>query len=427
MFGLNEIAMAAGTDSELSRQQKHRSLASLVVAAALFAAPMARADVVTDWNVKAGEIITQSGMGTPPANRVMAIVHTAAYEASNAITKRFPASAQQPEAAPGASVEAAIAAANRATLAKLVPSQQKAVDSAYESALAKIADGSAKSAGIAVGEKAAATVLAARADDGAATPESYRPQTAPGVYVPTVIPATPQWPQRRPWVMTSPSQFRPAPPPALTSDIWTRDYNEIKTIGAKSGSSRTTEQTEIARFWEATLPPIYHGVVRSVANMPGRDVTQNARLFMAVAQAMDDALIAVFDAKYRYNFWRPITAIRNGDVDGNDATERDPSWTSFVDAPVHPEYPCAHCILSSTVGTVLQAELADNPTPTLTTTSPTAKGVTRSWTRIEDFVGEVANGRIYEGVHFRNSTEVGIMMGKEVGGLVAAKYLQPVN
>lgn len=427
MFGLNDRATAKGTEPERCRLQERSPLATLVVAATLLAGSMAQADVVTDWNVKAGEIITQSGMGTPPANRVMAILHTAVYEAANAVAKRYPASGMQPEATSGASVEAAIAAAYRATLAKLVPSQQKAVDSAYESALAGIADSAAKNAGIAVGERAAATVLAARADDGGATPERYRPQTAPGVYVPTVIPGAPQWPQRRPWMMTSAAQFRPAPPPALTSEVWARDFNEMKALGGKNSATRTVEQTEITRFWEATLPPIYHGVVRSVAAMPGRHITQNARLFMAVAQAMDDALIAVFDAKYHYNFWRPITAIRNGDLDGNDATERDPSWTSFVDAPMHPEYPCAHCILSASVGTVLQAAIGSNPTPTLTTTSPTARGAARSWKTVESFMQEVANGRIYEGVHYRNSAEVGLEMGKQVGGLAASKYLGPTN
>ena len=254
---------------------------------------------------------------------MLAIVQTAVYEAANAITKRYPDGLPL-EAAPGASVDAAVAAANRATLAKLVPSQQAAIDAAYQAALARIADGPAKTAGIAVGEKAAAAVLARRADDGAATGETYRPHTTPGVYVPTVIPVVSQWPQRKPWLMTSPAQFRPGPPPTLTSEVWARDYNEIKALGAKNSTRRTAEQTEIARFWEATLPTIYHGVVRSVADVPGREVTQNARLFAAVTQAMDDALIAVFDAKYHYNFWRPITAIRNGDIDGNDATERDP-------------------------------------------------------------------------------------------------------
>jgi hypothetical protein len=381
--------------------------------------------VVTDWNVKAGEIVIAAKLGPPPAYRVMAIVHTAVYEAANAITKRYPASGLHLEAASGASVEAAVATANHATLVQLVPSQQAAIASAYQAALAMIPDGPTKTAGIAVGEQAAAAVLALCAHDGAATGETYRPHTSAGVYVPTVIPAAPQWPQRKPWVLTSPAQFRPGSPPPLTSAVWARDYNEIKALGAKNSTSRTAEQTEIARFWEATLPPIYHGLVRSVATLPGREVTQNARLFAAVTQAQDDALIAVFDAKYHYNFWRPVTAIRNGDIDGNDATDRDPSWTPFIDTPMHPEYPCAHCIVSATVGTVLQAEIGTGPLPTLTTTSYIAQGAARSWTTIDAFMQEVASARIYDGVHYRNSTEVGTAMGKQIGTLAAAKYLQP--
>ncbi|MGH9936536.1 MAG: vanadium-dependent haloperoxidase, partial [Blastocatellia bacterium] len=372
----------------MSYSKKRRRIALLIVA--MLVAPMARADVVTDWNIKAGDVVVAARLGPQPANRALAIVHTAVYEAVNAITKRYPESRLKLEAAPGASVDAAVAAANHATLVKLAPSERAVIDNVYQAALATIADGPAKAAGIAVGEKAAAAVLALRSDDGANTVETYRPYTTAGVYVPTVIPVVPQWPQRRPWLMTSPAQFRPGPPPKLTSDLWARDYNEVKALGGKNSSRRTPEQTEIARFWTATMPPVYHGVVRSVANQPGREVTQNARLFAAVTQALDDAQIAVMDAKYHYNFWRPITAIRNGDIDGNGGTERDPSWTPFIETPMHPEYPCAHCISSGTVGAVLKAEIGVGPTPTLTTTSY-ASGATRSWTKVEDFMQEVAN------------------------------------
>jgi len=404
---------------------KHRlGWPSLVLAAASIASPAASADAVCDWNSRAGEIVVAARMGPPPANRAMAIVHTAVYEAVNAITRRYPAGTLKLEAAPGASVDAAIAAANRAALAKLLPSQQGAIDAAYQTALAKVAEGPARTSGIAVGEQAAAAVLALRADDGAGGAEAYRPQTAAGVYVPTVIPAATHWPQRKPWLMSGPAQFRPGPPPALTSAVWARDYNEIKAVGGKSSARRTAEQSQMASFWEATLPPIYHGIVLSVAEAPGREVTQNARLFAAVAQAADDALLAVFDAKYHYNFWRPVTAIRNGDLDGNDATERDASWTPFIDTPMHPEYPCAHCTVAGAVGTVLQAEIGTGATPTLSTTSYLVKGPARQWTRIDDFVQEVANARVYDGVHFRNSTEVGTTLGKQVGSLAVAKFLR---
>ena len=385
----------------------------ICIAASLLAGvvPNANADVITDWNIKAGEIVTESKLGTPPAIRAMAIVQTSVYEAVNAT-------------APGASVDAAVAAANRATLTKLMPSQQASIDAAYQAALVQIADGPAKTAGIAVGEQAAATVLARRADDGALPGESYRPHTTAGTYVPTAAPAVTQWSQRKPWLMASAAQFRPGPPPALTSDAWARDYNEVKSFGAKNSTRRSAEQTEIARFWEYSLPAIYHGVVRSVAQAPGRDMTQNARMFAAVAQAMDDAMISVFEAKYHYNFWRPATAIRNGDIDGNDATQREASWTSFIDAPMHPEYPSAHSILAAAVGTVLKAEIGKGPVPVLTTTSPTAKGASRRWTNLDDFTREVGDARIYEGIHYRTSTDVGIAMGKQIGALTVEKFLQ---
>jgi hypothetical protein len=395
----------------------------LAVAAGLLGAPAARADAVAEWNVRAGEFVTAAGLITQPASRVMAISHTAAFEAANAITQRYPSTARPLEAPAGASVEAAIAAAHRSALVRLLPSQQAAIDSAYRTALNTIADGTAKDAGVAVGERAAQEVLARRADDGAEAPEAYRPQTTAGRYVPTVIPAAPQWPQRKPWLMSSAAQFRPGPPPALDSVRWARDYNEIKAIGGKNSTLRSAEQSAIARFWETTLPPIYHGVVRSVAEMPGRDLMRNARLFAAVTQAIDDAMIAVFDAKYHHGFWRPITAIRNGDIDGNDATERDAAWTPFIATPMHPEYPCAHCIQAGAVGAILQAEIGRGPQPTLATTSATANGAVRRWSSVEDFVQEVGNARVYDGVHFRFSTEVGTDMGRKVGALAVQRFL----
>ena len=383
------------------------------VAASLLAGVVfnANADVITDWNVKAGEIVTESKLGTPPAIRAMAIVQTAVYDAVNAVT-------------PGASINAAVAAANRVTLTKLMPAAQASIETAYQTALTQIADGPAKNAGIAAGEQAAAAVLARRGDDGAASAESYRPHTNAGVYVPTATPAVTQWSQRKPWVMSSAAQFRPGPPPALTSDAWARDFNEVKSLGVKNSTRRSVEQTEIARFWEYSLPSIYHGVVRSVAQAPGREAAQNARLFAAVAQAMDDALISVFDAKYHYNFWRPATAIRNGDIDGNPATEREATWSPLIDAPMHPEYPSGHAILAGAVAAVVKEDVGSGRMPVLATSSPTAKGATRRWTNVDDFVREVADSRVYAGIHYRSAVDVGAAMGKQIGELTAQKFLQ---
>ncbi|HWO20358.1 MAG TPA: vanadium-dependent haloperoxidase [Kofleriaceae bacterium] len=393
------------------------------VAAVMLSAATANADAVTDWNAKANEILGASGMGTPPAHRVMAILQTATYEAVNAITKKYQPSGikVQVQPKPGASVDVAIAATHRVVLSKLVPAQQAAIDAAYQAAVGKVADGVPKTSGVEVGEAAGAAVLAARADDGAATRESYRPVTTPGAWVPTASAAASHWVQRKPWLMKNASQFRPAAPPALKSEVYTRDYNEIKAIGEKGSTTRTAEQTALAQFWEATGPGIYHGLVRSIATAPGREITQNARLFAAAAQALDDAMIAVFDAKYHYSFWRPVTAIRNGDNDGNDATERDPTWTPLIDTPMHPEYPCAHCILISSISGVLQAGIGKGAV-NLSTASPSAKGAQRSWKKIDDLVQEVATARIQGGLHYRFSTVVGLAMGKQISALAAAKY-----
>ena len=392
------------------------------IATSLLVASTATADVVTDWDAKACGIVMDAKLPTPGAVRILALTETAVYEAVNAITAKYPASALNVTPAPGASVDAAVAAATRVTLTKTAPTQQAAIESAYAAALAKIADGASKTEGIAVGERAAAAVLASRAADMVPMTDLYRPRTTPGVYVPTATPVAQRWPERKPWLMSRAKQFRPAAPPKLTSQTWARDYNESKAVGGKESAIRTAEQTEIARFWEATGPAIYHGILRSVAESPGREVTRNARLCAAVSQAADDALIAVFDAKYHYEFWRPVTAIRNGDRDFNSATVRDSTWVPFIDTPMHPEYPCAHCILSGALGTVIQADIGAGPMPTLTTSSPTANGASRSWTSIDAFMQEVADARIYDGVHYRNSTVVGTAMGKQIGGLAASKF-----
>lgn len=384
--------------------------------------PLAKADAVSNWNKRAGDIVVNANIGPLPAERALAIVQASVYEAVNTITQRYSVNDLNLPATAGASIDAAIAAANRIALTELVPNQEMAIAQAYRDAIKVINDGSAKQAGIAVGEKAAHAVLALRADDGASAKESYRPFTRAGVYVPTVIPEAPQWSKRKPWLMTHAAQFRPAPPPDLTSEHWARDFNEVKMLGRSDSQTRTAEQTAIAHFWEEVMPPIYHGVVRSITTQPGREITQNARLFAAVTQAVDDGLIAVFDAKYHYAFWRPVTAIRNGDIDGNDATASDDSWTPLIATPMHPEYPCAHCIVSAAVGTVLQAEIGENATPVLTTVSQAAGNRSRSWQSLDEFMQEVVNARIYDGVHYRNSGEIGAQMGRQVAQLAIKKY-----
>jgi hypothetical protein len=367
----------------------------------------ASADVITDWNQRSAQIVGDARIGTPPAVRVMALVQTAVYEAAR--------EAARAPAAPSHAVDAAVAGAHRAALTQLLPAQRAGIEAAVQSALSAVPDDASRATHLAAGERAAQRVLAARSGEMPNSADSYRPHTTAGAYVPTTTLAALAWPQRKPWLLQRADQFRPGPPPALTSARWATDFNEMKAVGARDSKQRSTEQTEIGRFWDYSLPAIYHGVVRSVALQPGRDVVANARLFALVAQSMDDALIAVMDAKYQYNFWRPVTAIRNGDVDGQDATERDASWTPLIETPMHPEYPCAHCILASTVATVLKAEGSKGPLPVLSTTSATLPGVVRRWNTPDEFASEVAQARIYGGVHYRNSTEVGVAMGQRIG------------
>jgi hypothetical protein len=385
-------------------------------------APLAGADAITTWNKIGCDAVFAAQQVTPMAVRTLALMHTAAYEAADSITRRYPVRLLDQDAPKEASVEAAIAAASRTVLLELVPTQKEAIEAGYANALAPLPANARRDAGIAAGERAAKSVLAMRADDGVKTQESYRPQTTPGAYVMTSLPAVPQWPSRKPWLMTSATQFRPGPPPALTSERYARDYNEIKAVGAKFSTTRTAEQTAIARFWTVTSPAVYHELVRGAIDTPDRDLMRNVRLFAALTQAMDDAFIAVFDAKYNYAYWRPITAIRNRDRDGNDATERDASWLPFIETPPHPEYPCAHCIAASTVATVLAGDLDAGAVPPLATTSNTADGAVRHWPNLQAFVSEVGNARIYDGVHYRNSTEVAADMGRKIGALAVAKY-----
>lgn len=377
----------------------------------------ARADTVADWADTTTEIATDG----PNTVRTMALAQNAVYEAVNAITSRYPSARVDLGATQGASIDAAIAAASRTVLLHEAPSQKQQTEDAYAKSLQTLPDDDARMRGVNLGVRAAEDLLARHTDD-IGTIESYRPLTTPGVYVPTTFPLGYAFAQHRPWFMKSASQFRPGPPPALTSALWARDYNEIKAIGSATSAVRTPEQTEIARFWATSLPDIHIRVVRSVATASGREATRNARLYAAVAAAMNEAEIAVLEAKYHYQFWRPITAIRNGDQDNNPKTERDPDWTPLIATPLNPEYPCGNCIVATLVTALIRADLGHEPLPTLSTTSNTLPGVTRHWARTEDIVQEMSNARVYDGVHFRNSTEVGNRMGEQIAALVAGVY-----
>ena len=384
------------------------------------------ADVIMDWNAKADAIAAEKQILPAPHSRALAMLHIAMFEAVNAVEHRYAPYKLTLSADRSTSKEAAAAAAAYDVLLAIYPDQKTRLDEALTASLSGIADPESRSKGIELGKQAAAGVLALRANDGSVAQENYRPSAKPGAYVPTIVPSFSTVGATTPWVMTSGSQFRPEPPPALDSQTWTRDLNEIREIGARNSTTRTAEQTTIGRFWFLVGARTYNPIVRQAALAKNMDVVDCARLFALASIAGNDALVAVFDAKYHYNLWRPITAIRNADITLNTATPREESWLPLGDTPMHPEYPCAHCITSATISTVLRDIVGDD-FGEFSLTSSTAPGVTRKWTRLQDYSDEVSNARIYAGFHYRFSTEVGKEMGKKIGALTVATQLRGVE
>ena len=400
---------------------KSRILLAIALTAAFAGA--AHADVIMDWNAKADAIAAEKQVLPAQQSRAMSMLHIAMFEAVNAIERRYAPYKLTLSADRSTSKEAAAAAAAYDVLLAIYPDQKAVLDTARTASLSGIPETEGKSNGIALGKKAAEGVIAFRASDGIDAQERYRPSTKPGVYVPTIVPLFSTIGATTPWVMTSGSQFRPGPPPALDSERWTRDVNEIREIGARNSTVRTAEQTTIGRFWFLVGPRSYNPIVRQAAMAKKMDVVDCARLFALTSIAGFDAIVAVFDAKYQYNFWRPVTAIRNADITQNPATSREESWLPLGDTPMHPEYPCAHCITSAAISTVLRNVVGDE-FGEFSLTSPTAPGVTRKWTRLQDYSDEVANARIYAGFHYRFSTEVGKDMGTKIGELTVLTQLR---
>ncbi len=406
-----------------------RTLRSIAAAVALFLAILpARANVVSDWCDKASgaAYVMAGGPGTGGA-RAVVMAHIAMFEAANSIEPRYTPYRAMLPAQRGWSQEAAVSAAAYGVLSKLVtdPAKLKEYEAFHAAVLARIPDGEAKARAVELGQRAAEAILAERADDGSNTVNDYRPATAPGVYVPTQFPVAIGWFRVKPFGMTSADHFRAPPPYALTSAEWARDYNEVKRLGGKV-SERTPEQTQIAKFWEFVGPGTYNPLGMHLVKAKNLDTVDSARVLALLSIAAFDAGIAVFDAKYAFNFWRPVTAIRNGDVDGNDATERDARWEPFIPTPMHPEYPCAHCTFQSSAAAALRKIFGDE-IPEATLVSTTAPGVTRKFTKLSDYVQEVINARIYDGVHYRTSGVIGAEMGRQVGEYAAANYLKPVR
>ncbi|HEX7226597.1 MAG TPA: PA-phosphatase [Candidatus Binatia bacterium] len=415
VYPLLSVACAAAPNTHLPVARSATQLAAQV------------GDPVLEWNQQAAALTLRPTPALAPVQqtRVMAIFHLAVHDAINGITGEYETylspSAPPENASP---VAAAIAAAHH-TLKNLFPGNDMMLDERYANSLA--AHGiSPADPGIAFGTSAAAAILAVRANDHSAQAQFdyVAPGSGePGVWVRlTSAPALlPGWGKVTPFVLRSGSQFRPEPPPARNSELYAKDYNEIKTIGVANGSSRSAEQSQIATFWRASPTAIWNNVLTQLVMTRNLDLSENARLFALFYVAAADASIACWEAKYEYNFWRPQPAIVNGEFDGNDATAGIGGWQPFVATPPHPEYPSGHTVNSSAMAKVLVDEFGDTPgAPIVVTLS----GITRQWTSLSEAVQEVIDARVYSGIHFRNSDEVGARMGRQVAQFVSKHSLR---
>jgi hypothetical protein len=429
-----------------------------VVAAPAGAHRTPRSDAVSAWNANAGKaaIAACISPGDDPLHesRMYAMTHLAIHDALNAIDRRSRPYAFNATAKRGAYPDAAVAAAARDVLVALVrqisapfppacvDAGVASVESDYTAALAAIPDGRHKARGIEVGQAAAATILALRAADGADTPlvvEDFPQGTAPGEY--RFTPGTPfafapGWGTVTPFVLDRSSQFRPGPPYAVTSKRYAADLNEVKALGGDgvtTPSARTPEQTGIALFWVESSPLQWNRIARTVS--AGHDPWAQARLFALLNMALADGYVSSFETKYHYNYWRPVTAIRAADADGNPRTSADPTWTPLVTTPPIPEYDSAHAVQGGAASTVLKRFFGTDrigfTTCSLTLpaggTCTDASPVTRSFATFSAAAEENGIARILVGFHFRKAVEEGIEHGNRIGDLAVERFLRPVH
>jgi PAP2 superfamily len=383
----------------------------------------AKADVITDWNEIAVAAGYRAKQTLVPFTRNVAMVHVAMFEAVNAITPRYKPYKFSLNPAAETSPEVAAVTVAHSILTQLYPDQANTFSARYDEFIRAASDSTAKQNGIAFGNLIAAEMIKLRTGDGVDAVETYQPATKAGVYIPTVIPLGSTCSIVTPWALKSVSQFRPSAPYRLSSEQYARDLNEVQAVGGKKSTKRSEEQTTIAKFWEYTGPGTYSPIARKWAAEAKLDLLDNARLFALFTMATADAYLAVFDAKYEYNFWRPVTAIRNGADDGNRATEADRSWLPLIDTPMHPEYPCAHCIASSTAADVLMRIFKSSKLVEVELASPFTSNVTRRFLDLNVYVAEIMDARVFGGVHFRQSALVGKKMGEQVAEFVVNNFL----
>ena len=384
-------------------------------------------DAVLEWNETAQQLVVVPSQSPVQQTRLMAIVHVAMHDAVNAISGEYERYAKACRATGGTTPEAAaIGAAYRALQGTVGDSEVLATRLADSIAAHDLA---ADDPGLAFGAAVADCILDLRRDDGAAAAAyPYVPPDAgaPGVWVPldTQTALLPGWGQVAPFVLNKASQFRPGPP-VLESDRYARDYAEILDVGRSTSTTRTLEQERIAQFWRASPTELWNPLLRHALTVRGGDLSSAARAMAIFYLAAADASIACWEAKYVYNFWRPQAAITRGDEDGNDETVGDPAWRPLFPTPPHPEYVSAHASNSSAMAFVLGAIFGDDPGYVIEAHSSTAPGFVREWRTFSEGVAEVIDARVYSGIHFRTSDEIGARLGRQVGRFVLEHALRP--
>jgi hypothetical protein len=403
-------------------------MAGLACSMLLSTAAMSANDPVLEWNA----IMVRTTVGQNPffQARFAAITQLAVFEAVNSIEKDFDPYLGTIAAPRSASADAAAVTAAHGVLKNYFPASAADLDAARATSLTQIADGIRKREGIAVGEAAAAAMIALRADDGAAPPEFHVPSsTAPGEWQPT--PSCPpaggallQWRNLRPFSIETSDQFRSAPPPALRSWRYARDYLEVKRFGGVNSTARTQDRADVARFYAATAPvPVWNSTASQVAVEQSRSMSETARALALINLAISDAQASVMETKYHYRFWRPETAIRAGDTDGNLLTRADPAFMPFVTTPCFPSYGSAHGSSSGAAREVLERVFGPRH-HSIMLSNPAVVGVVLQYSTFRQITSDIDDARVYGGIHFRFDQESGAKLGRQVGAYVHRNTLQ---
>ena len=381
---------------------------------------------VIDWN----QIALSTALTTPGTQIYLTYVNLAMYDAVNAIDRRYQQYGPEFHGPRDASKEAAAISAAYQTLLNYFPGQAAALQAQYDAAIAGIPDCQAKASGIAVGQIAAARIVALRTGDGrgANVPYTYPSSPEPGVWIPTppafVPPATPWVGQMVPFTMQSASQFLPVNgPPDLGSQQWAREFNEVKLLGAANSSVRTAEQTEIALFWTANPVATYFGAFGQLAIDRHLSLSKSARLLAMLSVAFTDGGIGCWNAKYHFSFWRPVTAIPNGAIDGNAETEADPAWLPLASTPPHPEFPAAHGCATGAIARTLE-NFFGTPNVKFSVNSAVTH-TTHTYYNVGQLETEAYWARIYAGFHYRHSLDEGFQLGHRVAEQLNQNFFQP--